>query len=65
MQWEEVRQKFPDDWVVFEAAEAYSEDGLRCIDSVTVIDRYEDSVDAFDGRKLHIKNVLLDTGSVI
>jgi hypothetical protein len=46
MQWEEVREKFPDEWVVFEAAEAYSEDGFRCIDSVTVIDRYEDSADA-------------------
>ncbi|TBL76099.1 hypothetical protein [Paenibacillus thalictri] len=46
MQWEEVREKFPDEWVVFEAAAAYSENGFRFIDSVTVIDRYEDSMEA-------------------
>ncbi|MFB5268858.1 hypothetical protein ACE41H_19025 [Paenibacillus enshidis] len=46
MRWEEVQEKFPEEWVVFEAAEAYSEGGFRFIDSVTVIDRYGDSLDA-------------------
>lgn len=46
MRWEEVREMFPDEWVVFEAAEAYSKDGYRCIDSVSVIDRYGDSTEA-------------------
>lgn len=46
MRWEEVQEKFPDEWVVFEAADAYSKDGYRCIDSVTVIDRYGDSTEA-------------------
>lgn len=46
MRWEEVREKFPDEWVVFEVADAYSKDGYRCIDSVTLIDRYGDSTEA-------------------
>lgn len=46
MRWEEIQEKFPEEWVVFEAVEAYSQDGFRFIDSVNVIDRYEDSLDA-------------------
>lgn len=44
MRWDEVREKFPNEWVVFEAIGAYSKDGFRCMDEVTVIDRYEDSL---------------------
>lgn len=34
MQWEEVREKFSNEWVVFEAINAYSKDGFRCMDSL-------------------------------
>jgi hypothetical protein len=46
MRWDEVQEKFPDEWVVFEATEAHSKDGFRCVESVTIIDRYEDSIEA-------------------
>lgn len=37
MRWEEVREKFPNEWVVFEATDAYSQNGFRCMDEVTII----------------------------
>jgi hypothetical protein len=46
MRWEEVRVEFPNEWVVFEATNAYSQDGFRCMDEVKVIDRYNDSLEA-------------------
>ncbi|WP_179031249.1 hypothetical protein [Paenibacillus kribbensis] len=29
MRWEEVKERFPNEWVVFEATGAYSKDGQR------------------------------------
>ncbi|WP_338552470.1 hypothetical protein [Paenibacillus sp. KS-LC4] len=46
MRWGEVQEKFLEEWVVFEAVSAHSEDGFRFIESVSVIDRYEDSLKA-------------------
>jgi hypothetical protein len=46
VQWEEVRERFPDEWVVLEATNAYSVDGQRYIDEVIVIDRFSTSTDA-------------------
>lgn len=46
MRWEEVREKFPDEWVVFEATDAYSEAGFRCMNEIKLIDRYKDSLEA-------------------
>jgi len=46
MQWQEVREKFSNEWVVFEAINAYSKDGFRCMDEVKVIDRFDDSLKA-------------------
>jgi len=57
MRWEEVREKFPDEWIVFEAANAYSKDGFRCMDEVNVIERYMDSLEAMKRYKeLHRNN---------
>lgn len=46
MRWQEVKEQFPNDWVVLEATEAYSENGLRHIEEVVVIDRFESSTNA-------------------
>jgi hypothetical protein len=43
MRWEEVQERFPNEWVVLEAIKAYSRDGNRYIDEVAVIDRFEES----------------------
>jgi hypothetical protein len=45
MRRDEVQQKFPDELVVFEVTEAHSEDGFRCVESVTIIDQHEDSIE--------------------
>ena len=42
MRWVEVQEKFPE----FEATEAHSVDGFRCVEAVTIIDRYDDSIEA-------------------
>jgi hypothetical protein len=46
MKWEEVRQAYQDEWIVFEALKARSEDNKRIVDDLAVIDRYKDSMDA-------------------
>jgi len=46
MRWEEVRERFPDEWVVLEATKAYSKDGDRFIEEVVVIDKFDDSREA-------------------
>jgi len=47
MLWEEVRQAYPDKWVVFEAMEAHSDNDYRITEDIAVIDSYEDSMNAF------------------
>jgi len=44
--WHEVREKFPDEWVVCEAMRLRSEEGYCYVDEVAVIDRYDDSTEA-------------------
>jgi hypothetical protein len=46
MKWEEVKARFPNEWVVLEAVVAYSKDGYRYIEEVAVIDRFNHSMDA-------------------
>jgi hypothetical protein len=36
--WEEVKKAYPDQWVIIEATEAYSEGDRRTIDQITVVD---------------------------
>ncbi|MFE4132353.1 hypothetical protein [Peribacillus sp. YIM B13482] len=43
MRWDEVQERFPNEWVVLEATKAYSKEGQRFIEEVAVIDSYEDS----------------------
>lgn len=46
MRWEEVQERFPNEWVVLEATKAYSKEGQRYIEEMSVIDSYEDSTKA-------------------
>ncbi|GGH86346.1 hypothetical protein JOD43_003519 [Pullulanibacillus pueri] len=46
MKWQEVREQFPNEWIVCEALKSRSEDGYCIIDEVSIIDRFPDSADA-------------------
>lgn len=46
MRWVEIQERFPNEWVVLEATKAYSKEGQRYIEEMTVIDSFEDSTDA-------------------
>jgi hypothetical protein len=46
MQWQEVQERFPNEWVVLEATKAHSNDGHRYIEEVVVINRFNNSIDA-------------------
>lgn len=46
MQWEEVQERFPNEWVVLEAMKAHSMEGNRYIEEVVVVDRFDDSTSA-------------------
>lgn len=46
MRWIEVRERFPEEWVVLEATKAHSKEGHRFIEEVVVIDTFGDSTEA-------------------
>ncbi|MRN56668.1 hypothetical protein GJB61_27280 [Paenibacillus sp. LC-T2] len=46
MRWDEVQERFPNEWVVLEATKAYSKEGQRFIEEMSVIDSYENSTKA-------------------
>ncbi len=46
MKWSEIRQHYPDKWLLIEAIEARSEAGQRILDDIAVLDTYPDSVTA-------------------
>lgn len=47
MEWQEVQEKYPDQWLVIEALEAYSANDLRCIERIAVIAACEGGSQAF------------------
>lgn len=46
MLWVEVKQAYPEKWVVFEAIEAHSNDNYRVVDDIAVVDAFDDSMQA-------------------
>lgn len=46
MKWDEVRQAYPNKWVVLEAIDAYSKNDSRIIKDIAVLDYFADSMDA-------------------
>jgi hypothetical protein len=56
MNWETLRNHFPDQWVLFEAIEAHSDNGRRIVDRISVINNYDVSKEALEEYKvIHMK----------
>jgi hypothetical protein len=53
MQWPEIRNAYPDQWVVIEALEAHTTpDRQRILDRLAVVDRCSDGAAAFQAYRL-------------
>jgi len=42
MKWEEIRTRYPHEWLLIEAIEAHSDNGKRVLDKLVVIDVFAD-----------------------
>ena len=57
MQWSEIRERYPRQWLLVEAVEAHSEGGQRILDDIGVVHTFPDSVAAMESYKeLHLRN---------
>lgn len=57
MKWQEVRNQYPNQWVLVEALKANSQDNKRKIEDMAVISEYTNSTNAWKGyKKLHLSN---------
>lgn len=52
MNWETLRNHFPNQWVLIEAIEAHSDNGKRIIDRIAVINQFAEGKDALNEYKL-------------
>ena len=46
MKWEEARNIYANKWILFEAIEAYSKEGKRIVEELSVINAYEEGKEA-------------------
>lgn len=46
MKWNDIRDNYQDKWILFEAIDAYSKDGQRYVEELSVINIYDDGKDA-------------------
>ncbi len=54
MTWEDARQKFPHQWLLIEAIQARTENDLRVLEQIAVVDTFPDGETAMKGyAKLH------------
>ena len=59
MRWPEVREAYPDQWLVIEALEAHSEKNRRILNRIAVVEVCPDSVTAMQTyRQLHQQHPL-------
>jgi hypothetical protein len=42
MKWQDVREKFPNEWVLMEALDSHSEDGYWIVEEMSVVDNFGD-----------------------
>ena len=49
MKWQQVREQYPDRWLLLEAIRAHSEADKRVVEEVSVVGFYADSVAAMRG----------------
>ena len=61
MKWQEVRQQYPETWVIIEALEAYEKKNKWIVNDISVINQYNNVMDAMKHYKsLHKNNPLRD-----
>jgi hypothetical protein len=61
MQWTEIREHFPHQWLLIEAVEAHSAEDQRILDDIAIIQTFSDSVTAMARyQELHHRNPLLE-----
>ena len=54
MQWQEIRQYYPQQWLLIEAIKAHSEANKRILDQLAVVSVFPDSMSAMSGyARLH------------
>ncbi len=54
MKWNDIREHYPEQWVLVEAVKAHSEGKKRIVESLTLIDTFPDSTSAWqEYKKLH------------
>lgn len=64
MDWETIREHYPEQWVLLEALNAYSDDGKRVVEDGAIINSFDDSKEAlneyknlhksFPGREIYV-----------
>lgn len=54
MQWQQIRERYPRQWLLTEAIAAHSAEGQRFVEDIAVLDTYPDGVTAMKAyRELH------------
>jgi len=51
MQWNEIRQRYPRQWLLVEALAAHSTSGKRIVEDLSVLETYADGMRAMTGYK--------------
>ena len=49
MQWQEIREHYPQQWLLVEAIKAHSETNVRVVEQLAVVESFSDSVTAMKG----------------
>jgi hypothetical protein len=49
MQWQEIREHYPQQWLLVEAIKAHSETNVRIVEQLAVLESFSDSVTAMKG----------------
>ena len=56
MKWKDIRDEYPDSWILLEAIEAHSDQKKRVVDKIAVLDIFNNSDEAMKAyRELHKK----------
>ncbi len=46
MQWQDIREHYPNQWLLIEAVNARTEEDRRIVENVAIVEKFEDSVTA-------------------
>ncbi|KRE50704.1 hypothetical protein ASG85_20410 [Paenibacillus sp. Soil724D2] len=57
MKWSEICSHYPSRFVLVEATKAVSKNRLRTIEEMTVVEEYDNPMNAWEGYKLHHKEI--------